>query len=75
MPSLWWSEYCRNSNGYFGCEESVTEDGVISAVRKTPGLPVALTQQCDVSLAATPSADLTLCSRELGSHYGEACHR
>ncbi|ORY63936.1 uncharacterized protein BCR38DRAFT_457755 [Pseudomassariella vexata] len=22
MPELWWSDYCRNSNGYFGCETS-----------------------------------------------------
>jgi hypothetical protein len=25
MPKSWWAEYCRNSNGYFGCEYMTDE--------------------------------------------------
>ncbi|KAJ3939352.1 uncharacterized protein N0V96_010800 [Colletotrichum fioriniae] len=27
IPDLWWKRYCRDSNGYFGCETKIDEDG------------------------------------------------
>ncbi|KAI0600912.1 hypothetical protein F4775DRAFT_544045 [Biscogniauxia sp. FL1348] len=29
MPALWWSDYCENSNGYFGSEEKENNDGIM----------------------------------------------
>ncbi|KAH7146749.1 hypothetical protein B0J13DRAFT_524497 [Dactylonectria estremocensis] len=29
MPKLWWTAYCRNSNGYFGCQTTSDENGSI----------------------------------------------
>lgn len=26
MPPLWWADYCRDANGYFGCEDAIAED-------------------------------------------------
>ncbi|KAI1635585.1 hypothetical protein F4809DRAFT_642332 [Biscogniauxia mediterranea] len=28
MPDLWWTDYCENSNGYFGSEEKKNIDGI-----------------------------------------------
>ncbi|SPO06915.1 uncharacterized protein DNG_09609 [Cephalotrichum gorgonifer] len=33
IPDIWWSEYCRNSNGYFGCEDSTDIGGTLSGTR------------------------------------------
>ncbi|KAH6686341.1 hypothetical protein F5X68DRAFT_208813 [Plectosphaerella plurivora] len=27
IPDLWWTDYSRNSNGHFGCEELIDKDG------------------------------------------------
>ena len=34
MPELWWSGYCRNSNGFFGCEDSNDGGGSLSGIRR-----------------------------------------
>ncbi|OJJ50609.1 hypothetical protein ASPZODRAFT_126502 [Penicilliopsis zonata CBS 506.65] len=31
MPELWWTDWCKRSNGYFGCEEMVDEKGETEA--------------------------------------------
>ncbi|KAH8664804.1 hypothetical protein BGZ61DRAFT_431514 [Ilyonectria robusta] len=32
MPELWWTTYCRKSNGYFGCETASGDDGSIAEI-------------------------------------------
>ncbi|KAK3369571.1 hypothetical protein B0T24DRAFT_651094 [Lasiosphaeria ovina] len=33
LPHLWWADYCRDANGYFGCEDAAAEDGSVSGIR------------------------------------------
>ncbi|RMZ75711.1 hypothetical protein DV738_g5333, partial [Chaetothyriales sp. CBS 135597] len=33
IPRLWWEEYCRKANGYFGCLDTVDEHGAMSGIR------------------------------------------
>jgi len=31
MPRLWWAGYCRDANGYFGCEDAQTNETKVPA--------------------------------------------
>lgn len=44
IPELWWAAYCRNSNGYFGCEDTTGEQGNVI------GFSNAVCICCEVSL-------------------------
>lgn len=41
MPRMWWEEWCRRSNGYFGCEETVNSKKEFEALSKYKPSPRA----------------------------------
>ncbi len=36
MPELWWSRWCKRSNGYFGCEDTTDEQGNFDGHSNSP---------------------------------------
>ena len=34
IPDLWWSEWCRAANGYFGCDDITNDAGEFVGVCK-----------------------------------------
>lgn len=45
IPDLWWKRYCRDSNGYFGCETKIDEDGNTAGLTTWARFPVKLTNE------------------------------
>ena len=39
LPQYWWSQYCQNSNGYFGCDEKTDSAGIPSLSKHISGSP------------------------------------
>ncbi|KAK1968381.1 hypothetical protein LY78DRAFT_668367 [Colletotrichum sublineola] len=45
IPDLWWKRYCRDSNGYFGYETTVDDDGNTAALNTWARFPAKLTNK------------------------------
>ncbi|KZL75680.1 hypothetical protein CT0861_05354, partial [Colletotrichum tofieldiae] len=45
IPDLWWKRYCRDSNGYFGYETTLDDDGNTAALNTWARFPVKLTNK------------------------------
>ncbi|OLN94296.1 hypothetical protein CCHL11_02810 [Colletotrichum chlorophyti] len=45
IPDLWWKRYCRDSNGYFGHETTLDEQGHTAALNTWARFPVKLTNK------------------------------
>ncbi|KAK1994297.1 hypothetical protein LX36DRAFT_584604 [Colletotrichum falcatum] len=45
IPDLWWKRYCRDSNGYFGYETTIDDDGNTTALNTWARFPVKLTNK------------------------------
>ncbi|EFQ31735.1 hypothetical protein CGRA01v4_04759 [Colletotrichum graminicola] len=43
IPDLWWKKYCRDSNGYFGYQTTIDDDGNTTALNTWARFPVKLT--------------------------------